>query len=279
MFIENKYKKIYFDLIEKRKNDPYCGEYVEKHHILPRSLGGSNDADNLVSLNLREHFLAHRLLEKMTIGESHIKMMWAIHRMLYAKKYTVNSKTYETLRTSHILFLRENHHSKRIDGWNEKMRDIAYSSWQNDVARREKFSSSMKKRVSEWKENDPEGYLEEQRKRSKIGAQKSAEITRKKIEYNGIVYDGWSSLSEQTGVTKHLYNKFYVHGIDPIFRVGKDGPMTLEDIEVALEKFCESLDEIYPLDPQQKLTYLTRMMNVGIISSAQLKQFCNYHNL
>ena len=38
------------------------GMYYEKHHILPKSMGGSDDESNLVYLTAREHFLAHWLL-------------------------------------------------------------------------------------------------------------------------------------------------------------------------------------------------------------------------
>jgi hypothetical protein len=64
------YSKIYNDLIESAKlrpNLPLLNGYTEKHHIIPRSMGGSNSKDNIVSLTAREHFVAHWLL-------------WRIHR-------------------------------------------------------------------------------------------------------------------------------------------------------------------------------------------------------
>lgn len=40
-----------------------CGEeYHERHHIVPKCMGGSNDTENLIDLFAREHFEAHRLL-------------------------------------------------------------------------------------------------------------------------------------------------------------------------------------------------------------------------
>ena len=40
-----------------------CGdEYHERHHILPRCMGGTDDKDNLIDLFAREHFEAHKLL-------------------------------------------------------------------------------------------------------------------------------------------------------------------------------------------------------------------------
>lgn len=38
--------------------------YVEKHHIIPKCMGGSDDISNLVALPPRAHFIAHALLHK-----------------------------------------------------------------------------------------------------------------------------------------------------------------------------------------------------------------------
>lgn len=46
------------------------------------------------------------------------------------------------------------------------------------------------------------------------------------LEYNGIEYYGWRELQEATGVTKHLYKKYYLRGIDPTGRIGKNGPQS-----------------------------------------------------
>lgn len=58
------YAKIYDDLITKAIAHPHSG-YVEKHHIIPRCLGGTDEKSNLVSLSARQHFIAHWLLYKM----------------------------------------------------------------------------------------------------------------------------------------------------------------------------------------------------------------------
>ena len=55
------YQKIYNQIVEKAKNRMLEG-YKEKHHIIPKCLGGNNDKDNLVELTAREHFLCHMLL-------------------------------------------------------------------------------------------------------------------------------------------------------------------------------------------------------------------------
>jgi len=48
----------------------------ERHHILPRSLGGSNDPQNLVKLTVREHYIAHRLLYHASRFASNKKVFW-----------------------------------------------------------------------------------------------------------------------------------------------------------------------------------------------------------
>lgn len=58
------YKKLYDSIITKRMNVCALG-YTERHHIIPRSLGGTDAEDNLVTLTAREHFICHYLLAKM----------------------------------------------------------------------------------------------------------------------------------------------------------------------------------------------------------------------
>jgi hypothetical protein len=58
------YEKLYNSLIEKAKTQTTEG-YTESHHIVPRCMGGSDSASNLVRLSARQHFLAHWLLFKI----------------------------------------------------------------------------------------------------------------------------------------------------------------------------------------------------------------------
>lgn len=63
------YKRLYQQIIEHRQSNPVDG-YTERHHIIPRSLGGTDDASNLVDLAAREHFICHYLLAKMYPADS-----------------------------------------------------------------------------------------------------------------------------------------------------------------------------------------------------------------
>jgi 5-methylcytosine-specific restriction endonuclease McrA len=103
MFIKNKYYTWYYNIINRaRSRDISPDIYVEKHHIIPKSLGGSNSADNLVRLTAREHYICHRLLIKMTSGHNKRKMSYAVRRMMtgnrFQERVILNSKKYEYIR-------------------------------------------------------------------------------------------------------------------------------------------------------------------------------------
>ena len=103
MYLQNKYTRIYNNIIERAKSRTLSG-YTETHHIIPRSLGGSNKADNLVPLTAREHFICHRLLTKMTEGDAWAKMAKAVYFMSHTNTSTqhlTNSRTYQYLKEQH----------------------------------------------------------------------------------------------------------------------------------------------------------------------------------
>lgn len=60
------YIKIYDNLINIGKNRIFPKDtYYEKHHILPKCMGGGDEPENLVKLTAEEHYLAHQLLVKI----------------------------------------------------------------------------------------------------------------------------------------------------------------------------------------------------------------------
>lgn len=81
MFIVNKYLTHYYNLCEKARVRVVFDGYQEKHHIIPKSLGGSDEATNIVSLSAREHYIAHLLLVRITEGVNKSKMINAWFRM------------------------------------------------------------------------------------------------------------------------------------------------------------------------------------------------------
>lgn len=55
---------IYDDLIARARGRSRHG-YMERHHIIPKCMGGSNRKNNLVYLTAKEHFIAHKLLVRI----------------------------------------------------------------------------------------------------------------------------------------------------------------------------------------------------------------------
>ena len=99
------YKQIYDNIINYRLDNPLNG-YTEKHHILPRSLGGNDDKSNLVDLSAREHYICHLLLTKIYPkgSQEYYKMVKAYNLMAKAssdgqrRDYKINANLYENLR-------------------------------------------------------------------------------------------------------------------------------------------------------------------------------------
>ena len=54
----------YTRLIDRARCRVLAG-YVEKHHVVPRCLGGTDDDTNIVNLTAEEHYVAHQLLVKI----------------------------------------------------------------------------------------------------------------------------------------------------------------------------------------------------------------------
>lgn len=72
------YLKHYTNLITKAQSRTLEG-YKERHHIVPRCLGGSDEPDNLVDLTPEEHYIAHLLLVKIYPGKG--KLVFAANMM------------------------------------------------------------------------------------------------------------------------------------------------------------------------------------------------------
>jgi hypothetical protein len=76
------YHNRYLKFIDALKNQSIDG-YSEKHHIVPRSMGGGDEPSNIIVLTLRQHYVAHWMLWKVYGG----KMAVAFDYMNGIKKY------------------------------------------------------------------------------------------------------------------------------------------------------------------------------------------------
>lgn len=96
--MNNKYT-LWYNAITESAKTRVLDTYTERHHILPECLGGTNEAENLVDLTAREHFICHWLLTKITADEDRYKMLNALRMMRAEKK---GQKRYKTKITARV---------------------------------------------------------------------------------------------------------------------------------------------------------------------------------
>lgn len=134
------YEKIYNALILKRQTSdvlPNTGVYTEVHHIIPRSVGGSNAKSNLVTLTAREHLIAHKLLKKIFLmkygrsSDEYRKMVTALFFMVNvhhgSTKRTVTSREYSRIKENfayvNSMAISGEKHWNYGKHWNAEVRD------------------------------------------------------------------------------------------------------------------------------------------------------------
>ena len=107
------YYKTYIKLIKSRLfrglNKTNLDYYTEVHHILPRSLGGTDDKNNLVLLTAREHLLVHILICKAF--PDNYKLRYSIVAMTMNNKNDkklLDSKYKININTKLVAKMREN---------------------------------------------------------------------------------------------------------------------------------------------------------------------------
>lgn len=132
LFSDNKYTKWYYQIIESAKSNNYQG-YTEKHHIIPKSLGGKDNQSNLVCLTAKQHFICHMLLTKMVIKSTHKQKMshalWAMTTLENPNcqhRYKNNARTYDYARRLYSKNMSKNNpmhnqeiQARRVKTWKE----------------------------------------------------------------------------------------------------------------------------------------------------------------
>jgi hypothetical protein len=107
MFRKNKYTTWYYNIIDRAKSqerkklskDDPSYVYYESHHIIPKSMGGTEE----VLLTGKEHFICHIMLPKMCVSERHRQQMLnALNKMNQKNPYQgdryFNSRLYQYLK-------------------------------------------------------------------------------------------------------------------------------------------------------------------------------------
>lgn len=123
-------ERLYASLISRAQSRDLDG-YKERHHIVPKALGGSNNAENLVFLTAREHFLAHWLLWKIHGNTKMANAFFAMTRQSKGQQRSLSSRKYEIAKNAMAEAKRgENNHwfgttgpmggKKHADGFHER---------------------------------------------------------------------------------------------------------------------------------------------------------------
>lgn len=148
----NKYSNWYFSIIKNAKNRGKPTIYCEKHHILPKSLGGSNSQENLVWLTAREHYLCHWLLTKCYEGKEKSKMIHAFWCLMNQKtehqERTTPCRVYQIARECLILhrtdaFRGENNPNFGNRGPRNPLYGKPQPEWQRTKAANAKIGKSL----------------------------------------------------------------------------------------------------------------------------------------
>jgi hypothetical protein len=151
-----KYLRIYNKIIERAKNREING-YVEKHHIVPKCIGGNNKKDNIVSLTPKEHYICHRLLCEIYPDETKLKyafwrMCNVVNNKYQDRNYTVSANVYSRIKTEISKLM-----SKKVKNYSKETRELIGEK----ISKKLKGRPTGKKGIpnpthSEWmKKNNP----------------------------------------------------------------------------------------------------------------------------
>jgi hypothetical protein len=168
MFKQNKYTKIYYEIINLARSRSLTG-YFEKHHVIPKSLGGANDQENIVKLTAREHFICHRLLVKMVEGRGNQAKMayaaWQQTRKAKDGEFKITSRTYEALKHQLSTYYTGRKRAPFSQQAKDNMREGAKTRAKviHSAERLEKFAANRCKTVAGWNKGLKLSLTDEQR--------------------------------------------------------------------------------------------------------------------
>lgn len=107
----------HYDTLNERARNRVLEGYTERHHVVPRCMGGSDNANNIVRLTAEEHYVAHQLLVK--IYPENNKLIYAANMMSVGR---INNRKYGWLKKKHAKVVSENMKARYAAGFENPSR-------------------------------------------------------------------------------------------------------------------------------------------------------------
>lgn len=127
-----------------------CGEeYHERHHIMPRCLGGTDDESNLVDLFAKEHFIAHKLLAQENPENDNLAYAWWMMAVVSSEnqeRYELSPEEYEEAKKIFSNAQRERMLGHLESEETRLKKSLNATQWWADLARREEHSKKLQGR-------------------------------------------------------------------------------------------------------------------------------------
>lgn len=169
------YRRIYDSLIIRGLNRPReNGVYYERHHILPRCMGGGNNKENLVYLTAREHFVVHQLLVKI-YPKVH-ELVFAVHMMTVDNGGgRINNREYDWLKTRYSKATSDKFKGRKVSEETRKRMSEAAKLRMNRPEEKERVSRQNTGRKHTEESKMKIGLSSKSRKRSEESIKKQSE--------------------------------------------------------------------------------------------------------
>lgn len=206
------YSKVYNQIIERAK-DRILEGYSEKHHILPKCIGGSDDQYNIINLTAREHFICHMLLCEIYPNE--IKLKHALILMSIGKQkrkkhhYKINNRLYERLKLIQSQLMKGNTnflgkvHSeetkRKIGDANRKPKPEGFGRKSDEF--KIKISKSWENRTVTWGDKISEGNKGKSKKKGTKKPNSGGKRIIEQYDLNGKFIKEYESYTMATQIT------------------------------------------------------------------------------
>ena len=149
------YLKIYNQLIERAQSRDDETTFYEKHHVIPRCIGGTDNPSNIVKLTPEEHYVAHQLLVK--IYPHNAKLSFAASMMIPNRP---NNKLYGWLRRRISQNMKRDNPNRNGRARNAYIqtygkppkvsRDYVTDKWRQSISERSKGSANPNYGIKPW---------------------------------------------------------------------------------------------------------------------------------